>query len=93
MVLILIRFVIALLIDAYMLVLFARMLLDWVSVLAPRWYPRGVVSTLIAAVYAVTEPPLRWLRRYVRPIPMGMVSFDVSFMVLWFALVVLRVLI
>ena len=93
MLLLLIRYVIDLLIDAYMLILFARMVLDWVSILAPRWYPRGVVATLIGAVYRVTEPPLRWLRRYIRPIPMGMMSLDVSFMVLWFALVVLRVLI
>lgn len=44
-------------------------------------------------VYALTEPPLRWLRRYIRPIPMGPVSFDTSFLVLYFALIVLRVLI
>ena len=93
MLLLLIRYVIDLLIDAYMLILFARMVLDWVSILAPRWYPRGVAATLIGVVYRVTEPPLRWLRRYIRPIPMGMMSLDVSFMVLWFALVVLRVLI
>lgn len=93
MLLFLIRYVIDLIIDAYMLILFARMVLDWVSILAPRWYLRGVAATLIGVVYRVTEPPLRWLRRYIRPIPMGMMSLDVSFMVLWFALVVLRVLI
>lgn len=89
----LIRFILSLLIDAYMLILFARMILDWVSVLAPRWYPRGFVATLIGLVYTVTEPPLRWLRRYIRPVPMGAVSLDVSFMVLWFALVVVQMLI
>ncbi|KAA8816891.1 YggT family protein [Bifidobacterium vespertilionis] len=93
MLLYLIRSIIDLLIDAYMLILFIRMILDWVSVLSPRWYPRGVVSTLVAAVYNVTEPPLRWLRRYIRPIPMGPMYFDVSFMVLWFGLIVLRMII
>lgn len=81
------------LIDAYLAVLFVRMILDWVAVLARRWRPRGVVAALIDVVYRLTEPPLRWLRRYIRPLPMGPVYLDMSFVVLYFLLVVLRVLI
>lgn len=80
-------------IDAYLAVLFIRMLLDWASILFPHWYPRGFVAELINAVYMATEPPLRWLRRYIPPIRMGAIGLDVSFMVLYFLLVVLRVLI
>ena len=36
-------------IDAYLAVLFIRMLLDWASILFPRWYPRGFVAELINA--------------------------------------------
>ena len=80
-------------IDAYLTVLFIRMLLDWAAILFPRWYPRGVVAQLINAVYMATEPPLRWLRRYIPPIRLGAIGLDVSFMVLYFLLIVLRVLI
>ena len=80
-------------IDAYLAVLFIRMLLDWASILFPRWYPRGFVAELINAVYMATEPPLRWLRRYIPPIRMGAIGLDVRVMVLSFLLVVLRVLI
>ena len=75
--------ILAWLINAYITVLFVRMILDWVSVLARNWYPRGVV-------YSITEPPLRWLRRYIRPLPLGSIYLDVSFIVLYFALVVLE---
>ena len=71
MVFTIVRLVIDWIIDAYITVLFVRMILDWVSVLAPRWYPKGVVASLINVVYQLTEPPLRWLRRYIRPIPIG----------------------
>ncbi|PAU66951.1 YggT family protein [Bifidobacterium criceti] len=81
------------LIDAYLIVLFARMILDWVFVLARGWHPHGFVATLVSIVYALTDPPLRWLRRYIKPIPLGPVSFDTSFLVLYFALIVLQVLI
>lgn len=82
--------VLAWLINAYITVLFVRMILDWVSILARNWYPRGVVAQLINIVYSVTEPPLRWLRRYIRPLPLGAISLDISFIVLYFALVALE---
>ena len=87
MVFTIVRLVIDWIIDAYITVL------DWVSVLAPRWYPKGVVASLINVVYQLTEPPLRWLRRYIRPIPMGPIAMDVSFIVLYTALVALRILV
>lgn len=93
MVFTIVRLVIDWIIDAYITVLFVRMILDWVSVLAPRWYPKGVVASLINVVYQLTEPPLRWLRRYIRPIPMGPIAMDVSFIVLYIALVALRILV
>lgn len=93
MVFTIVRLVIDWIIDAYITVLFVRMILDWVSVLAPRWYPKGVVASLINVVYQLTEPPLRWLRRYIRPIPMGPTAMDVSFIVLYTALVALRILV
>lgn len=93
MVFTIVRLVIDWIIGAYITVLFVRMILDWVSVLAPRWYPKGVVASLINVVYQLTEPPLRWLRRYIRPIPMGSIAMDVSFIVLYTALVALRILV
>lgn len=85
--------IVDLMIDAYLAVLFARMIFDWALVLAPRWRPRGFVATLLRIIYQLTEPPLRFLRRYIKPIPMGPVYFDVSFIVLYFVLIVLQVLI
>lgn len=41
----------------------------------------------------VTEPPLRWLRQYIRPIPMGPIYFDVAFIVLYFILIAIDFLI
>ena len=81
------------LIDAYIAVLFIRMILDWVSVLAPRWTPRGVVWSLVDIVYRLTDPPLMWLRRRIPALPLGPIALDLSFIVLYFALIVLRVLI
>ena len=93
MLLLFIRYLIDICIETYLLILFVRMILDWVLVLSPRWYPRGFVASLIRVIYALTEPPLRWLRRYIPPLPMGRIQLDVSFMVLYAALIIIQVLI
>ena len=80
-------------IGVYILVLLIRMILDWVMILNKHWYPTGIVASLISIVYRLTEPPLRWLRRYIPPVRFGAVGFDVSFVVLYFILIVLQVLI
>lgn len=81
------------LIGVYISILFIRMIVDWVLVIARSWRPRGVVSQLIGIIYRLTEPPLRWLRRYVPSIPLGPVRLDVSFIVLYFLLILLQWLI
>lgn len=86
-------FVINLLLDAYIAVLFIRMILDWVFMLTPQWHPGRIAIDLIDLVYGLTEPPLRWLRRYIPPLPLGPIAIDLSFIVLYFALGVLRALI
>lgn len=85
--------IVHILVNAYILVLFIRMILDWVFALAPRWRPRGVAASLIDVFYQLTEPPLRWLRQYIRPIPMGPIYFDAAFIVLYFVLVVIDFLV
>lgn len=69
----------------YMALLFTRMILSWVEVLSPRWKPKGLVLVLAETVYTLTDPPLRWLGRFIRPVRMGSVGFDVSYLVLVFA--------
>lgn len=57
MILSLIGSIVHFLVNAYILVLFIRMILDWVAVLASAWRPRGLVSSLIDAVYQLTGAP------------------------------------
>jgi YggT family protein len=80
----------------FILVLFARLVLDWVQVFARDWRPRGAALVVAEAVYTVTDPPLRWLRRIIPPLTLGSIRLDLGFMVLvlgcWFLLSMLGVL-
>lgn len=78
------------LIGIYILVLFARMILDWVRFFARDYRPRGIVLVLANLVYGLTDPPLKFLARFIPPARIGAVSLDVGFLVLIFALYILR---
>jgi YggT family protein len=71
-------------------VLLIRALISWITAMSPNFRPRGVVLVLFEAVYTVTDPPLRWLRRRIKPLRLGLVSLDLAFIVLWFLIVVLQ---
>ena len=63
----------------YVLVLFGRMILDIIPLVNRGWRPKGAGLVFAEIVYTLTDPPLRFLRRFVRPVRMGAVSIDLSF--------------
>ncbi|KNX36896.1 YggT family protein [Luteipulveratus halotolerans] len=77
-----VRAVLALLLYLFLIVLFARLILDWIQVLARDWRPRGPILVLAEAVYSITDPPLRALRRVIPPLRLGQVRLDLAFLVL-----------
>lgn len=76
-------------VSIYTLVLLARMFIDWALFFASGWRPSGIVLVLINFVYALTDPPLRWLRRYVPPLRLGELAIDTGFIVLFVGVVMI----
>ena len=70
------------------IVMIARLVLDWVGVLAPAG--AGWASRARGVTHAVTEPVLAPVRRVLRPVRLGSVSIDLAFTVVFVAVVVLR---
>jgi YggT family protein len=73
----------------YLVVLIGRMIFGWVQVFAREWRPSGVLLVLAEAIFTVTDPPLRFLRRFIPPLRLGMVALDLSFMVLFIVVLIL----
>lgn len=67
----------------FVILLVVRLVIDWVQVFARDWRPRGVVLVVAEAVYTVTDPPLRLLRRVIPPLRLGAVRLDVAYTVLF----------
>ncbi|ABS04656.1 YggT family protein [Kineococcus radiotolerans] len=66
----------------FFICLIGRLVLDWVQALSREWRPRGAVLVGAEAVYTVTDPPLKLLRRILPPLRLGAVQLDLAFLVL-----------
>lgn len=73
----------------FFIVLIGRLVLDWVQVFARDWRPRGPILVVAEAVYTVTDPPLRALRRVIKPIRLGSIQLDLAFLLLFIGTVLL----
>jgi YggT family protein len=65
----------------YGFVLLARMVMSWVVVLLD-YRPTGAAAVAFEFVYTVTDPPLRFLQRFIPSPRIGNVPVDLSFIVL-----------
>lgn len=68
----------------YLVLLFARIVISFITVLARDWKPTGVVVVALEGVFTSTDPPVRAARRLIKPLRIGSVQLDLAFMVVFF---------
>ncbi len=77
--------ILGLLLWFFLILMIARLILDYIQMFSRSWRPTGVVLVLAEVVYTVTDPPLRALRRVIPPLRIGSITLDLSFLVLFIA--------
>jgi YggT family protein len=78
------------LLNAFLALMLVRLVVDWVQMFARSWTPRGPVLFVLEVVYTVTDPPIRFIRRFVPPLRLGAVSLDTSFLIVLLIVYLLR---
>jgi YggT family protein len=48
---------------------------------ARSWRPSGFILVLVEFIYSLTDPPLKFFRRFVPPLRIGSISLDLSFLI------------
>ncbi|MBE9404377.1 YggT family protein [Brachybacterium sp. p3-SID1565] len=66
----------------YMLLLIARLVMEWIRAYSRDFRPSGLVLVLFEVVYTLTDPPVKALRRLIPPLRIGAVALDLSMMLL-----------
>ncbi|MGD0559624.1 MAG: YggT family protein [Streptosporangiaceae bacterium] len=83
------KIVLTYLLTIYLVLLIGRMIFSWIQAFARSWHPTGIVLVIAEAIFTATDPPLKFLRRYIPTFRLGTVALDLSFMVLFIVVLIL----
>lgn len=73
----------------FFFVMWARFILDLARNFARNWRPTGFGLVLAEAVFSVTDPPIRTVRRLLPPLRLGGVALDFAWSIVMLGVVVL----
>jgi YggT family protein len=73
----------------YLLLLIGRLIIDVLQSFSRSWTPTGILARVAELIFITTDPPLRLLRRYLKPVRLGSVALDLSYPLLFLLIVVL----
>jgi YggT family protein len=82
------KVVLTYLLTIYLIILIGRMIFSWIQMFARQWVPTGILLVIAESIYTVTDPPLKFLRRYIPPLRLGTVAMDLSFMVVFIVVLI-----
>lgn len=78
--------ILCLALTAYRYVLIARVIVSFVFLFRPTWEPPQGLKPMLNFVYALTDPPVDFLRRFIPPLQTGAMALDLGFLV-WFLVI------
>lgn len=74
----------------YFYALLARFVVDLVMSVKPSWRPPTAVMPIIDFAYTITDPPLKFVRRFVPPLRMGPIALDLAWTIVVIGVLFLR---
>lgn len=60
----------------FVFAMWGRLIFDFVQAFIRSWRPRGVILVIVNIIYTLTDPPLKVVRRFIRPVSFGAISLD-----------------
>ena len=72
--------------NIFLFALLGRLIFDYVQMFSRTWRPKGIVLYFVEAIYTITDPPMKFVGRFIPPLRLGGVSIDLAFIVLLLAL-------
>ena len=73
----------------FFITMWARFILDLARTFVRQWRPRGFGLVLAEAVYTVTDPPIRVVRRVIPPLRIGGAAIDFAWSIVMLACIIL----
>ena len=77
----------------FIALMWIRFVVDWVQIFARNWSPTGFLLVVLEVVYSATDPPIKFVRRFVPPLRIGAIALDTSFLIVLVAVYLLQTLV
>jgi YggT family protein len=74
---------------AYFFIMWARFVLDLVRGFSRDWRPKGATLIVAEVVFTLTDPPLRAVRRVIKPLRIGGAALDFGWSIVMLVVIVL----
>lgn len=68
------------LIGIYIVLLWARFIIDWIRVLNRSFRPPRVLLVVFELIYTVTDPPIKMFQKLIPPLRLGAFAIDFGWM-------------
>ncbi len=68
----------------------ARFIAELVMSFNRSWRPSGLLLPILDISYSITDPPLKFVRRFVPPIQLGGISLDLAWTIVLFGVLILQ---
>jgi YggT family protein len=67
-----------------------RFIADLVMSASPSWRPKGLLLPILDFAYTLTDPPIKFVRRFVPPLKLGPIALDLAWTIVLFAVIILQ---
>ena len=68
----------------------ARFIAELVMSFNRSWRPSGLLLPILDITYSITDPPLKFVRRFVPPIQLWGISLDLAWTIVLFGVLILQ---
>ncbi|MEY2698420.1 MAG: hypothetical protein RL720_376 [Actinomycetota bacterium] len=73
----------------FVIAMWARLILDFLRAMRPGWRPPSFLLVISGFVYTLTDPPMKSVRRFVKPMSFGAIALDFGWTVVMLGAIIL----
>ncbi len=77
-------------IQVFIIAMFARFIADFVTAMRPGWRPNRFLIPVLELAYTLTDPPLKFVRRFLPPLRLGGIALDLAWTAVFLAALFLQ---
>jgi YggT family protein len=77
-------------VQLFVYAMFARFIVEFVMSVNRGWRPPAILMPVVDFAFTITDPPLKFVRRFVPPIRLGIVALDLAWTIVLIAALFLQ---